>query len=93
MQIRLAADTGTHRSSISPFTNKDLAFLHSPYPESQGAIKNEVRDYGPEGSLLRGIPTQLVVCVERDGGHDNGAVAEGESDIGEEMRLLKFERG
>lgn len=35
----------------------------------------------------------LVVEVECDCGDDDSAVAEGEADIGEEMRLLEFERG
>lgn len=35
----------------------------------------------------------LVVEVKCDGGDDDGAVAEGEADVSQEVRLFEFEGG
>ena len=72
----------THQRSIPALAIENFAFLYPPYPESQCAIENEVHDHSPKGTLLRRIPSELVVRIESDGGNDHSGGAQCKSDIG-----------
>ncbi len=75
------------------FPGEDLTLLDAPYPICERSVEDEVYDHGPEGPELGGVPPELEIGVEGCAGDEDGGVAECESDVGEEMRLLEFERG
>ena len=78
---------------IVDFPREDFTLLHAPDPVCERSVEDEVYDHGPEGPELGGVPTELVIGVEGCAGDDDGGVAECESDVGEEMRLVELERG
>ena len=56
----------------------------------QKGIQGEVDDTGDGGIALRFLPAELPVGVEGRRGNDDGCVAQGETGVGEAVRL--FER-
>lgn len=78
---------------IIDFPREDFTLLDAPDPICESPIEYEVYDHGPEGPELGGVPTELVIGVEGYAGDEDGGVAECEPDVGEEMRLVEFERG
>lgn len=65
------------------------ATLHTPDPQRQDAVENEVGDNGVKRPFLGLLEAELEVIVECCTGDGDGGETEGETDVGEEMRLLK----
>ena len=77
---------------ITNLPRKNLPLFHTPYPIRQGAIEYEICNHSPQRPVLGSVPSELVISVEGCACNQDGGVAECESDVGEKMRLLEFER-
>lgn len=76
-----------------PLPHKHRSPLHCPDPIRQRAVQRKIRQHGPERVGFGRVPAELVVAVEGDGGDDNGGIAEGQADVGQEVGLFEFEGG
>lgn len=70
---------------------EDFALLNAPYPVGQCSVQDKVCDNRPQRQILGLVPSKLVVEAESDGGDDDRGVAQGQPNVGEEMRLLEFQ--
>lgn len=56
-------------------SREDLALLDAPYPVSQRAVQDEVRDNRPKRQILGLVPSKFVVETESDAGDDDRSVS------------------
>ena len=83
----------THERSILCLSYENFTLLNSPYPKGQCAVEDEVSYDSVKGTLLCRVPAELPICVESNGGDDDGCVAKCKSDVSQCVGLLEFEGG
>ncbi len=78
--------------TILASANVYLSLLNQPNPCRQRTIEHCVKCHGDGGVMLRGVPAEPVVPVEAGCAKREGGIADCETDIGQNVRLLELER-